>query len=257
MSEAHLRVGTAQREAALEVLRNAAADERITFEELEARVPRALHAITRGDLIAVLDDLLPAAEVDHVVGGELPQGSGAGYSWDDPLVLEVDGWTELYVAHAWEVPPFLEVHASIGGVRLDFSEAIPRAKVIDLVIICVNWGRTHLIVPEGWGVDIASWQTEVSTLQPAGRPDPAEAGPAPDHRPRPDGRRRLRPPAQRPRPEARGEATPPQRWHAAGASPRLRAVTELAVSAQSPCAAGSSRPGRPRRCRPAAARPAA
>lgn len=165
MSEAHLRVGTAQREAALEVLRNAAADERITFEELEARVPRALHAITRGDLIAVLDDLLPAAEVDHVVGGELPQGSGAGYSWDDPLVLEVDGWTELYVAHAWEVPPFLEVHASIGGVRLDFSEAIPRAKVIDLVISCVNWGTTHLIVPEGWGVDIASWQTEVSTLQ--------------------------------------------------------------------------------------------
>jgi uncharacterized protein DUF1707 len=165
VSEAHLRVGTAQREAALEVLRNAAADERITFEELEARVPRALHAITRGDLIAVLDDLLPAAEVDHVVGGELPQGSGAGYSWDDPLVLEVDGWTELYVAHAWEVPPFLEVHASIGGVRLDFSEAIPRAKVIDLVISCVNWGTTHLIVPEGWGVDIASWQTEVSTLQ--------------------------------------------------------------------------------------------
>ena len=173
--ELHLRVGTAQREAALEVLRNAAADERITFEELEARVPRALHAVTRGDLTTVLDDLLPAAEVDHVVGEELPRGSGAGYSWEDPLVLEVEGWTELYVAHAWEVPPFLEVHASSGGVRLDFSEAIPRAKVIDLVIVCGSWGSTHLIVPDGWGVDMASWQTEVSTLQLQGvrtRPRP-------------------------------------------------------------------------------------
>ena len=41
-------------------------------------MPRALHAVTRGDLATVLDDLLPAAEVDHVVGGELPRGTGAG-----------------------------------------------------------------------------------------------------------------------------------------------------------------------------------
>ncbi|MFT4295765.1 MAG: DUF1707 domain-containing protein [Micropruina sp.] len=161
----HLRVGTAQREGALEVLRNAAADERITFAELEARVPQVLHAVTRRDLAAVLDDLLPATEIDGVVGGDPPVGTGAGYSWDNPLVLEREGWRELYIAHAWEVPPFLEVHASIGGVRLDFTDAIPRAKIIDLVIIVGNWGTTQLIVPEGWGVDVASWQTDVSTLQ--------------------------------------------------------------------------------------------
>ncbi|WP_454226154.1 DUF1707 SHOCT-like domain-containing protein [Propioniciclava flava] len=40
-SNGHLRVGTMQREQALEVLRNAAAEERLTFEELEGRVPRA------------------------------------------------------------------------------------------------------------------------------------------------------------------------------------------------------------------------
>lgn len=173
--EPHLRVGTAQREAALEVLRNAAADERITFEELEARVPRALHAVTRGDLATVPDDLLPAAEVDHVVGGELPRGSGAGYSWDDPLVLEVEGWTELY-------------RARLGGAAVPRGACVERrrparlqrsdpagAKVIDLVIVCGSWGSTHLIVPDGWGVDMASWQTEVSTLQLQGvrtRPRP-------------------------------------------------------------------------------------
>ncbi len=36
--ELHLRVGTAQRERALEVIRNAAADERITFAGAVARV---------------------------------------------------------------------------------------------------------------------------------------------------------------------------------------------------------------------------
>ena len=47
--------------------------------------------------------------------------------------------------------------------------------MIDLVIVCGSWGSTHLIVPDGWGVDMASWQTEVSTLQLQGvrtRPRP-------------------------------------------------------------------------------------
>ena len=55
----HLRVGTSQRERALAEIRNAAADERITFDELEGRVPRALGAVTRADLASVLEDLLP------------------------------------------------------------------------------------------------------------------------------------------------------------------------------------------------------
>ena len=170
----HLRVGTAQREGALEVLRNAAADERITFAELEARVPQVLHAVTRRDLLAVLDDLVPAGEIDGVVGGEAPLGTGEGYTWDNPLVLETEGWTELYVAHAWEVPPFLEVHSSIGGVRLDFTDAIPRARIIDLVLV-VTAGTTHLIVPDGWAVDVSSLQSTVSMMSVTGvrtRPKP-------------------------------------------------------------------------------------
>ena len=96
--ELHLRVGTVQRERALELIRNAAADERITFDELEGRVPRALGAVTRADLVAVLEDLVPAAEVDAVVGLDAPIGEGPGYSWDDPLVLEGTGWKQLTVS---------------------------------------------------------------------------------------------------------------------------------------------------------------
>lgn len=56
--DGHVRVGTVHRERALTELRNAAADDRITFDELDARVARALQAQTRDDLAGVLGDLL-------------------------------------------------------------------------------------------------------------------------------------------------------------------------------------------------------
>lgn len=172
----HLRVGTAQRERALEVIRNAAADERITFDELEGRVPRALGAVTRADLVSVLEDLAPAAEVDAIVGLDAPIGEGPGYSWDDPLVLEGTGWKELVLAGPWIVPPFLEVHTSIGGVRLDFTDAEPRSKVIDLVLMVNDWGTTTIIVPEGWGVDTGATQAEVGYVEARGVRTRAHAG---------------------------------------------------------------------------------
>lgn len=166
--ELHLRVGTAQRERALEVIRNAAADERITFDELEGRVPRALGAVTRADLVSVLEDLAPAAEVDAVVGLDAPIGEGPGYSWDDPLVLEGTGWKQLTVSGEWVAPPFIEVHSSIGGVLLDFTLATAPAKVIDLVLVVNDWGTTTIVVPEGWGVDTQATQAEASYIETRG-----------------------------------------------------------------------------------------
>ncbi len=78
---------------------------------------RALHAITRDDLTAVLTDLLSAERIEEIVGGEPPLGEGPGYSGEDPLVLESERWSELAVVGPWMVPPFLEVQTSIGGVR--------------------------------------------------------------------------------------------------------------------------------------------
>ena len=172
--DGHLRVGTAQWEHALEALRNAAADERISFEELESRVPRAVHAVNRADLVAVLDDLLPADRLADLLGAEAPAGAGPGYLWDDPLVLVAKG-AELYIAGPWVVPPFLEVHGSLLGVRLDFSQAVPRAKVIDLVLQ-VSHGTTTIIVPEGWGVDTSETQAEVGFVDSGGVRTRAQRG---------------------------------------------------------------------------------
>ena len=164
----HLRVGTSQRERALAEIRNAAADERITFDELEGRVPRALGAVTRADLASVLEDLLPLAEIDAILGSDSPSGEGPGYSWEDPLVLEGKGWKQLTVSGDWVVPPFLEVHASIGGVLLDFTMATARSKVTDVVLVVSDWGTTTIVVPEGWGVDTQGTQAEFSYIETRG-----------------------------------------------------------------------------------------
>lgn len=153
----HLRVGTTQRENALEVLRNAAAEDRISFEELEARVPRALGAMTRGDLQDVLDDLVPVEDLDRMVADDLV-GLGRGYSWDDPVVLMNTSWRALIVEGPWEAPPFLEVQTGVGGARLDFSQATARTKIIDLVVM-TSWGQITIIVPPGWGVDPTTLQS--------------------------------------------------------------------------------------------------
>ncbi len=175
-ADGHLRVGTAQRELALEALRNAAADERITFDELEGRIPRAVHAVTRADLASVLEDLVPAASLAELVGSDAPIGEGPGYTWDDPLVLEREGWRELVVAGPWVVPPFLELHTSIGGAHLDFTEAVARSKVIDLVLMINDWGTLTIIVPEGWGVDTGATQAEASYVEARGIRTRAQRG---------------------------------------------------------------------------------
>lgn len=56
----HLRVSALQRDNAIAALRDAAADGRLTFAELEERVPKALAATLREELIAVLRDLVPS-----------------------------------------------------------------------------------------------------------------------------------------------------------------------------------------------------
>ena len=53
----NLRVSDAEREHAAEVLRRAAGDGRITFEELDDRLTAAYAARTYGELAAITEDL--------------------------------------------------------------------------------------------------------------------------------------------------------------------------------------------------------
>ncbi|WP_432557490.1 DUF1707 SHOCT-like domain-containing protein [Granulicoccus sp. GXG6511] len=151
MTDGHLRVGTVQRENAVEILRNAAADDRITFDELDDRVAAAFQARTQQDLATVLGDLVPAADLERALTAVMPLRDGPGYAWDNPLIFESLDGRGIYLTGFWEVPPFLELRLARGKARVDFSRATTKAPVIDIEV--VGQKPTYLFVPDGWAVD--------------------------------------------------------------------------------------------------------
>lgn len=166
-----LRIAASQRDHAIGLLREAAGDARITFDELNSRLPIALSAITRLDLYRVLADIVPAADLAAVVAQAQPAGEGAGWHWDEPLFLD-----QRRIVGAWDIPPFVEVLApSFGVVKLDLCQATPMAGVIDLVVTASS--MVTVVVPEGWGVDLQQIEVNGSAAKSSKvrtRPDPGQ-----------------------------------------------------------------------------------
>lgn len=159
-----LRITTDQRENAVALVREAAADGRLDFDELDQRVGTALRALTREDLASVLSDLVPAANLGAALSLEtsraVPMNAGPGYRWEEPLMI-MGTWRRRTIRRGvWEVPPFMEINAdTAASVRLDMTHATSRAAVIDLVVTSAG-GSITLVVPEGWGVDIQGVQSD-------------------------------------------------------------------------------------------------
>ncbi len=150
-----IRIGHAERDEAMESLRVAAGDGRLTLEELDERLDAALRARTRGDLQELLSDLMPPAELERVVTPEssVARISEPGWSWEDPLVLTAR-WDDVVRAGAWEVPPFLELNPVAANVKLNFVDARAPHQIIDVHLIG-GAGDAVLVLPEGWGADVA------------------------------------------------------------------------------------------------------
>lgn len=161
----HLRVGNAERDAAVDELRRAAADGKLDADELAQRTEAASRARTYADLDALLADLRPPAlgvELRHVevesypIPAPAPPGRPAippgppGYSLADPLVLSA-GFSAAKRNGRWQVPPFLRVQAFADTVRLDCLEATPVSDLIDLEVL-PGGGSIVVVVPQGWGV---------------------------------------------------------------------------------------------------------
>lgn len=113
-----LRASHDDRDQAVEVLRVAAGDGRITAEELDERVGAALTARTYGELAALISDL-PATP------GSLPLGSSAGAPPAAKDLVRIDCDTSNARRDGpWLVPRRLEVRVKLGSVTLDFTEAV-------------------------------------------------------------------------------------------------------------------------------------
>ncbi len=164
-SNAHLRAGNAERDAAVAELQRAAQDGKLTPDELADRAATAAAARTYGDLDALLADLRPPADAAPVRLQQVeayppapmyqrtptPPGTARpGFSLADPLILNA-GFSGTKRTGPWEVPPFLRVQALADTVRLDCLQATAGSEVIDLEVL-PGAATVLVIVPEGWGV---------------------------------------------------------------------------------------------------------
>jgi hypothetical protein len=113
-----LRASHVDRDRAVEVLRVAAGDGRLTAAELDDRVGAALTARTYGELAALIADL-PAAP------GSLPliPAAAPGVSPKDLVRIECNTGTARRDG-PWLVPRRMEIRISLGTVTLDFTEAV-------------------------------------------------------------------------------------------------------------------------------------
>ncbi len=147
-----LRVGHSERDAAAEALRDAAADGRITMDELDERLERALLARTYAELDALFEDLQAAPVTGPPAPAVVPgQPQLPGYSAEDRLVLS-GGLSTHSRTGPWDVPPFIRIEGGAGTVRLNCLQARAHAPVIDIEIIS-SMGTIVIVTPEDWAAN--------------------------------------------------------------------------------------------------------
>lgn len=129
------RVSRVDRDRAVEVLNEAAAQERLTFDELEARLDLVYSAKTFTDLQAVVEDL-PSTQVrDRRIGGTPGSAVSVG-----TLSLARRGGP-------WVLPPVHTTVAIWGGTQLDLTRArFTRPSTVVRAFVCL--GAVEIIVPD-------------------------------------------------------------------------------------------------------------
>jgi uncharacterized protein DUF1707 len=148
-----LRAADADRDRAAELLRRAAAEGRITFDELDERVSQAYTAKTFADLQALTSDLpgpgvsAPAPATRPYQAPEVPAGTPAPS-------LSVAIMSGAKRAGPWPVPPAYTAVAIMGGVELDLRHASFTAAEVTIQAFCLM-GGVSITVPEDVAVDVS------------------------------------------------------------------------------------------------------
>jgi Domain of unknown function (DUF1707)/Cell wall-active antibiotics response 4TMS YvqF len=157
-----VRASDAEREAAIGRLRDAAAEGRLTFEELAERVELAASAVTRWDLEALTEDL-PAE----------PPATPARTVARAPT-RESTVFADVRRTGAWTVPGRGKWESLFGDVALDVREA--RVTGLEMQIDAGTiFGDVELLVPEGVEVEVRSRVLFGDVKQEAGETAPPGA----------------------------------------------------------------------------------
>lgn len=155
-----MRCSDADRDRVAEVLREAAAEGRITLVELEERLELVYQARTYADLEPVTADLpeagrapAPALARPHVPEREAP-----------PLEI-TEKMGHVRRQGAWRVPAKVVVTNPYGHTLLDFRTAVFTSRVVE-VKVDTSWGHARFWLPEGATAELdvtSSWGGSVDS----------------------------------------------------------------------------------------------
>lgn len=161
------RIGHKERDEAIEMLREAAGDGRITVEELDERMELVQRAKFPIDLDEVLSDLTtqlpseryrPRAEVARRTPPSAParrlppHQQTRGWDPSDPLVVKAT-WESEHRRGRWQVPPYIRAEPSMSNIELNFLEADTTLATIDIEVVA-GMGSLIVVVPEDWAVNV-------------------------------------------------------------------------------------------------------
>ena len=142
MTDPELRASHADRDRVADLLRVAAGDGRLTADELDQRLERALTARTVGELAELSRDLPPASG----------PGSGAEDTVaKDTITIDRQGGRDKRDGR-WLVPRRIVVRVGWGHVTLDFTKAVITQPGLD-IDLDVRSGTLTLLTRPGISVD--------------------------------------------------------------------------------------------------------
>jgi hypothetical protein len=157
------RAADTDREATAEILRTAAAEGRIDFEELDDRLGQAYSAKTYSQLRALVADL-PAQPALAPRQDALPEPA--------TLVLQTKA-PNIKQSGRWAVPRRITAETTAGIITIDFTQATCAHREVAVEAVAQT-GWIRLILPEGWAARIAPSSTNTSHIsnKAAETPDP-------------------------------------------------------------------------------------
>ena len=164
-----LRVSHEDRDQVAEALRVAAGDGRLSSDELDERLERALTARTYDDLAVLVADLPPAGHALAPVPGTQLPGTQPGTQLPGPLAAVLGGGVapapakELIKIHVtsghsqrvgrWTVPARMGLVARSGHIKLDFTQAVITQPTLHIDAE-VSSGHIVMITRPGIAVDM-------------------------------------------------------------------------------------------------------
>jgi hypothetical protein len=150
-----LRVSHEDRDQVAESLRVAAGDGRLTAEELDERLERALTARTYDDLAVLVADLPAAgtalAPLPAPLAAILPGGTGQAPA-KELIKIHTTSGSSARVGR-WMVPARMDLKVTSGHIKIDFTEAVVTQRVLHIDAE-VRSGHILLITKPGIAVEL-------------------------------------------------------------------------------------------------------